>query len=342
MPNQETAAQASAPAVARVEWVDTARGIGIFLVVFAHALGGLSLYSEPGPRALHDRIYTFHMPLFFALSGLFAARLARRTWADVLSDRFRGLVYPYLIWCTLQTAVQVVLAGSTNNPATLSDLLHIPIQPMMQFWFLYALLLVSLVYVALTKLGLPTWAVLLVALAVRFAPDFGAAALWAPLGQLKFHLVHFVLGVAAGPYLASVRVPRGSALIAGVVSFGLLSVLVSRFWPNPSQALALGAAILGSIATCLLAIGLERHTPFLKTWGALSLQIYVAHTLSSAGIRIALGRILGIQNPWIHLLGGTLAGIGLPLLLVEICRRVGFEYAFTLRPPKPRSAGTAA
>jgi len=331
MPTPVSTVQPGPSAGARHEWVDTAKGIGIFLVVFGHALGGLSLYTEPFPRALHDWIYTFHMPLFFALSGFFAARLAHRTWPEVISDRLRGLVYPYLVWCTLQTAIQVALAGKTNTPATLADLVKIPIQPMMQFWFLYALLLISLVYVVLVKAGLPTWAVVLVALGVHFVPDFGATALWAPLGQLKFHLVHFAIGVAAGPILG-LRVPRSVALLLAVVGFALLSLLVSRFWPNPTVALALGAAILGSVATCLLAIGLERAAPFLRTWGSLSLQIFVAHTLSSAGVRILLGRVLGVQDPWIHLVGGTAAGIGLPLLLVGVCHRMGFEYAFSLRP----------
>ncbi|WP_379707274.1 acyltransferase family protein [Mediterraneibacter gnavus] len=40
-----------------------AKGIGIFLVVFAH------IYTM-GTNSLGDIIYVFHMPLFFLLSGI--------------------------------------------------------------------------------------------------------------------------------------------------------------------------------------------------------------------------------------------------------------------------------
>lgn len=46
----------------RIEWIDVAKGIGIMLVILGHTID--LNYSSI--------IYTFHMPLFFLLSGLFA------------------------------------------------------------------------------------------------------------------------------------------------------------------------------------------------------------------------------------------------------------------------------
>lgn len=44
----------------RVEWIDTAKGIGLILVILGHLkIDYLSAW-----------IYTFHMPLFFFLSGV--------------------------------------------------------------------------------------------------------------------------------------------------------------------------------------------------------------------------------------------------------------------------------
>ncbi len=51
----------------RLEYIDTLKGIGILLVLLGH-VSGL-------PSALHDIIYSFHMPLFFVISGfLFSGR----------------------------------------------------------------------------------------------------------------------------------------------------------------------------------------------------------------------------------------------------------------------------
>lgn len=49
----------------RIPWLDHARGLGIVLVVLAHALAT----AEDNGR-LYSVIYSFHMPLFFVLSGL--------------------------------------------------------------------------------------------------------------------------------------------------------------------------------------------------------------------------------------------------------------------------------
>ncbi|EPJ4139137.1 acyltransferase family protein [Klebsiella pneumoniae] len=59
----------------RETWVDYAKGIGIILVVFGHANRGLyssGIYISPEIyHYLDNVIYSFHMPLFFFLSGLF-------------------------------------------------------------------------------------------------------------------------------------------------------------------------------------------------------------------------------------------------------------------------------
>lgn len=49
------------PGGGRLEWIDVARGIGIVAVVIGHVW-------TKGP--LRDAVYSFHMPLFFLLSGL--------------------------------------------------------------------------------------------------------------------------------------------------------------------------------------------------------------------------------------------------------------------------------
>lgn len=49
----------------RQTWADNAKFIGIALMVLGHN----SLASQP----LNDFIYSFHMPLFFLLSGYFAS-----------------------------------------------------------------------------------------------------------------------------------------------------------------------------------------------------------------------------------------------------------------------------
>ena len=74
----------SVNARSRVEWVDIAKGIGIILVIIGH----LSIpYTDLW-------IYTFHMPLFFFLSGVVFSGIKYKFKAFLLK-RIKALVIPY-------------------------------------------------------------------------------------------------------------------------------------------------------------------------------------------------------------------------------------------------------
>lgn len=58
----------------RIEWLDSCKGFAIMLVVIGHIVDGYmdaKLFTEYSPlmNAIHNVIYSFHMPLFFTLSG---------------------------------------------------------------------------------------------------------------------------------------------------------------------------------------------------------------------------------------------------------------------------------
>ncbi|RYF48264.1 MAG: hypothetical protein EOO38_10485 [Cytophagaceae bacterium] len=86
----------------RIEWIDAAKGMGIFLVVLGHAL--------PSTTVAATVIWAFHMPLFFFLSGLTAA-----PWSSGATPKFvrglRGLLIPYLFF----SLVSIVLFMATQS-----------------------------------------------------------------------------------------------------------------------------------------------------------------------------------------------------------------------------------
>ncbi|HIG2625646.1 TPA: acyltransferase family protein, partial [Klebsiella pneumoniae] len=87
----------------RETWVDYAKGIGIILVVFGHANRGLyssGIYISPEIyHYLDNVIYSFHMPLFFFLSGLFfVSSIKNRSKKVFLWSKFKNVIYPYAVW----------------------------------------------------------------------------------------------------------------------------------------------------------------------------------------------------------------------------------------------------
>lgn len=75
-------------------WIDYAKVIGIFLVILGHASLKFN-FSEKLFQDIHLLIYTFHMPLFFIISGVL---YSKKSQSENLTKIFYGLVIPYFIY----------------------------------------------------------------------------------------------------------------------------------------------------------------------------------------------------------------------------------------------------
>jgi len=71
----------------RKAWIDQARGLSIFLVVYGHNFP----FCEP-------YIYSFHVPLFFLIAGLFHPDKVGR---DTVIRRAKMILTPYFVWSFL-------------------------------------------------------------------------------------------------------------------------------------------------------------------------------------------------------------------------------------------------
>jgi acyltransferase len=73
----------------RIAWIDNARAIGILLVVYGHTTGFGFLSKEYA--------YSFHMPLFFFLSGyLLKPKYLYESFNSYVTKHFKSLVIPYI------------------------------------------------------------------------------------------------------------------------------------------------------------------------------------------------------------------------------------------------------
>jgi len=326
----------SAPAPAmRVDWVDEARGLGILLVVVGHVLGGLEaarLLAADGPGPVAIRwIYSFHMPLFFFLSGLFAMRAAAGPFGAYVAGKLRTVAYPYLVWSVLQTLVHLTLSRFTNQQVHATALLTLLYRPIMQFWFLYALFLIFVVFGVLVRAGARRGAVLAVALGLYVVAHVATLGPWGVLYSVANNMIYFAVGVAVADHIPRwvAALTPAAAAVVGLVAFTLLTGTMSAdvadtLWGRPCLAVI---GIVGTVALSALVHGGAAQV--LRGWGARSLQIYVAHTIAAAAVRIGLQRGFGVTDPLVHLASGVAVGLYAPLWLDAACTRVGFRYAFT-------------
>ena len=124
----------------RIEYIDIARGIGILLVVLGHNDFG---YISPFGYKL---IYSFHMPLFFFLSGYFLN--VSVPFVDFFKKRFNSLLKPYFftIFLIYFTSVSFDNMGFENALRRIAKSLYASTIYIdwVQLWFLPHLFVVSL------------------------------------------------------------------------------------------------------------------------------------------------------------------------------------------------------
>lgn len=335
-------------------WADVARGVGISLVVFGHALRGLfsaGLLEDVGAWSYVDRfIYAFHMPLFLFLAGLFLGSVVDESFGQLALRRLRRLGYPYLLWASLQMAMQSLMSRHTNSPVSLvDDLWTIVYAPPMQFWFLYALLVQSLWLGLLDKLGVSRRLSFLIALALyALAPLLPLG--WGVLVLSRRYLPYTALGFFLGAKRVSTWLVRPRLLLGfgALIGFGLVALAAGAPDRLDDRFVALGVALIGtfaSLAACAMLASARsglagRVAQVLAGWGRASLAIFVAHTIASAGVRIVLQHLLHVDDVAIHLVLGTAVGVLAPVGLWRLSQRWHFSPLFEWpdrRAPSPKA-----
>ena len=149
----------------RIQWVDVSRGIAIILVVFGHVIGNAqaaATISGTVWKIIHDIVYSFHMPLFFFISGCVNHKKGISDYKKCLKVyglRFVSLLIPYIVFCTLYLGLKVLTerSGAVLHPITFSKLRNIWIEPIGLYWFLYCLIIFTildcLINVTIVDLG---------------------------------------------------------------------------------------------------------------------------------------------------------------------------------------------
>ena len=69
----------------RIEYFDTAKFIGMMMIILGHF----------GVPEINRFVYTFHIPLFFLISGYFYA--PRESTVLLVKNKFRQLIIPYIL-----------------------------------------------------------------------------------------------------------------------------------------------------------------------------------------------------------------------------------------------------
>lgn len=328
---------AHAGADEREDWIDCAKAIGIVLVVYGHVARGL-INSGIGLgfesyKVLDSIVYSFHMPLFFFLSGLhFFRSFDRRSEIGLILNKVDTVFYPYVLWSLLQGGVEVFLSGYTNGKVSAADVLALLWSPRAQFWFLYALFLIFIfATVFFSVMRRQVILGVLLALAMYFSLSFFKAPLLVSFVFNNF--VFFVAGVAFTAYMDAKRLaslPSVLLLMAGFIGFQWFF----HFHLLMSYENRGGYALMLAMISILTVVTLSRWLATMRlklivSIGMASMVIYLLHILVGSGVRIVLGKILDVKGFVPHLLLGVAAAIMVPMLFLHVVQRFRIPFVFS-------------
>jgi fucose 4-O-acetylase-like acetyltransferase len=328
--------------VGRIDWVDTAKGIGIILVVVGHVLRGLAsaqlMELTPGARFVDEFIYSFHMPLFFLLSGLFLTRsVSKGSFTAFLEDKSRTILYPYVVWSTITIAIKCCLGSLPNQPRSLFDIFDLIYAPIEQYWFLYTLFFLIVTFGFLLSVGAQP--VALVAVSFLIHPAMLATHVnWYVFYEITSSAIYVALGVVAGRYflLKINNLYIRTLYLMLLVGTGIVTVNAIYGLPQMFQ---IPTALCGIASSLALARQLQLFciNRFIDFLGRRSLEIFVVHSMASGAARIGLQEI-GIRSIGVHIVVGTTAGLVFPIMLWLIFRasrmRFGFTFPAPVQPPQ--------
>lgn len=304
------------------------KGLAILLVVFGHAWRGsekAGLFDDMPSglfAAVDDRIYAFHMPLFFLLSGLFLLpSLERSEPGKFFTSRVTRLLWPLALWTYLFVASKLAAGSFANKPLEAGDIPWFPIPGKWQFWFLWALFLMHITLLVLRPLlTSDSWRrpALWGLFALSIVGAVIAGSLPDDLNRLTNNVLSFLPYFVAGLLIGHHKLIRPATPVVAAVG-ALVFVVGLVLQPMFDSALlevvlGLGLSVSLMAAMSLLTKDATALNKGLLTLGKASMVIFLAHTIFTASIRIVLQKV-GIDFLPIHLVVGVGLGIALPLMM---------------------------
>lgn len=324
----------------RYAWIDYAKGIAIILVVYRHIAYGLIARGVSLPHnvlAINDMLYSFRMPLFFLLSGVFFSKsIAKRGVKNFTFLKINTLLYPYLLWAVIQISLQIVFSRFANSERSGKDFLNIFLQPrtLDQLWYLFALFNVTMLYTVVSGItgNKKIWQLLTGLVLLGIAPYVRELS---TLYDIALHYIFFAIGDTAADYFLQEQTQKQFAKLKNLLLLAPVFGLLQWYYLH-HQGMNLYLFMIIALNGCLFVILLAswlasiRKMEFLNVIGHYSLYVYLLHVSIFALLRAVL-LYMGVDNGIALLLILIPSSIFLSIIVYRTCLLLKWTFLFTGR-----------
>lgn len=306
----------------RIEWIDILKGFGMICVVLGHLSPSLPV---------EQFIYSFHMPLFFFLSGF-----VKKEQANIglsMKKNTLSLFIPFLLWDFLSFLVSVIgikqdIITSVYRACFINGLRswNAPI------WFLLVLFLTKSLHDILRVIHIPNWVILLVSIA---ASPFIAPLEKAPfmLNLIPVAMAFFVFGIECRriydkPKLQEmvrqkpIVILSGILLLAVSIVFGIfLNSRISFTGADFGNYFSFYISAIGGILFFVLLFMYLPNWKLLNTIGKNSMFIMCFHYWIFTGLDMVSNKLFHF-SVWHY--RNTLKAIAVTIITIALCLFICF------------------
>ena len=207
----------------RILWIDCMKGIGMILVVFAHLNPALPIEKF---------IYSFHMFLFFFISGFLHRSHPEINKSIVIRKKFFDLMVPFFVWDTIASAYSLVRGSDLKEVAQQFFIFHGKTNWNSPIWFLWILFVVECVFIFIDSYQPRTVQFIILAISLFTAFVLRGHNFPFKLGIVPIGLFFFCAGILFNRLnlinrISSIRFPLLFICLAATIVFSQLNDRIS-------------------------------------------------------------------------------------------------------------------
>lgn len=248
----------------RLIYIDALRGFAMLLVIVGHLIQ--FNYSTGIENPIFNIIYSFHMPLFFFISGYVHSLSKKCTPLEFIKKRVRHLILPAITW----TCIVPVFFSYKKSFVSFD---------FYQYWFMYVLFAIEIGYFGMSNIlniikrekATPLIAIIIVIALILF--DFKKIPAW--------YFFMFAFGYIIATYKVAIKLKY----LNGILSFiFLLTCGYFNYGSNPAgESNRIWLMIPLSISASLVLLNVFRQirseyfNRYLSYIGRYTLGIYLCH-----------------------------------------------------------------
>lgn len=317
-------------------WIDIVKWTACMLVVLGHFFQSMEksgiIHAVGIYMWFEHTIYLFHVPLFFLCSGYLYQKnsivTTKEEWKSNILRKIVNLGVPYVFFSTVSFFMKMIFSNAVNDEVSGSLFRTLLLEPLSPYWYLYILFFLFLFTWTLRdrKQG---YILLALSVFIYFFHQNSIIKEVYFLGGMAHREIWFVIGMLLAFYHDKIKFDKRCLGI----SFLLFPISIIGYNKEMALYVWIPYSLVTGICGCLMILEMAWFynfripEKFILFSRKNTLPVFLMHTIFAAGIRSALCK-MGITNFAVHMIGGIMGSILLPVITAEIMRKFRWMYFF--------------